>query len=153
MAKDKNNTLMIVVAVVVVLALGYLLLGGDEAPEVTPEPAPEPVEPTIPSAPAADDERVVESKTTAKIAPADLPVISPKREESLARGCVDSDGGFNVFEQGSLHDAKGSTKLDQCSRSTIYVNQLYEYHCGEDGGYVRTYYDCENGCVEGACVE
>ena len=152
MAKDKNTTTMIVVGVIVVLVLGYFLLSGGEEP--APAVVEEPSEPAVPSAPAADDAQVVKSKSTATLAPEDTVVISPKRQAALDAGCIDSDGGFNVYEQGDLMDARGSTKRDECSHSDIYVNRLYEYHCGDDGGYVRTTYECENGCDGvGACLE
>lgn len=146
---------IVMIAAVLVLAGCF---GKKQAPQPAPAPAPGPVvqqpaAPVVPVAPAVGDERVVEAKTTATKTAEEMVTISPRREEAIARGCVDTDGGFNVKEQGTVNDAKGSVKQDQCSRSEVYKNQLYEYHCGEDGGYVRVYYDCENGCMEGACVE
>lgn len=148
----------------IVMIASLLVLAGCFGKKAAPTPTPAPVAPSAPAAPstpvvqktaAPGEEGVVTVKTTASnpTVVQDQSYDSPKRDEAQATGCTDSDGGVNYFEQGSLKDIKGSTKIDQCSRSEVYVGQLYEYYCGEDGGYVRVVYTCENGCSEGACVQ
>lgn len=148
----------------IVMIASLLVLAGCFGKKAAPASAPAPAAPSAPAAQpapavpktaATGEEGVINVKTTASnpTVVQDQPFDSPKRNEAQATGCTDSDSGVNYFEQGSLKDVKGSTKMDQCSRSEVYINQLYEYYCGEDGGYVRVVYECPNGCSEGACVQ
>lgn len=151
----------------IVMIASLLVLAGCFGKKAAPASVPASVAPAVPSAPAAQsapavqktvavgEEGVINVKTTASnpTVVQDQPFDSPKRNEAQTTGCTDSDSGVNYFVQGSLKDVKGSTKMDQCSRNEVFKNQLYEYYCGEDGGYVRVVYECPNGCSEGACVQ
>lgn len=141
-----------------------LVLAGCFGKKAAPTPAPVQDALTTPTAPSVPvvaktaipgEQGVVNVKTTATnpTVVQDQSYDSAKRDIAQATGCTDSDGGVNYFEQGSLKDVKGSTKMDQCSRNEVYANQLYEYYCGEDGGYVRVVYTCENSCSAGACTQ
>lgn len=85
--------------------------------------------------------------------------------------CIDSDGGLNLYEQGKLvgyHSVYGGVELeDFCVDRTESTNGEIVSECsgskcelGErvctgytPGDYVTRYYNCPNGCVDGACVQ
>jgi hypothetical protein len=74
--------------------------------------------------------------------------------------CNDSDGGLNYYVYGSLSgicsDVRGGgcgAFFDRCVNETTLVeyscNKTYSFHNSNEA--VHTYYDCKNGCVNGAC--
>ncbi|MBU3924178.1 MAG: hypothetical protein KJ592_04630 [Nanoarchaeota archaeon] len=75
-----------------------------------------------------------------------------------AVNCIDSDGGKNYFEKGTVTDdlclEDGScfptTSTDKCIAS----NKVYETYCLEDGSnWEGIEKICDSGCVDGACKE
>ncbi|RLG24161.1 hypothetical protein DRN85_08100 [Methanosarcinales archaeon] len=77
--------------------------------------------------------------------------------ESCPIVCKDSDGGWNVYERGTVTDASGSY-TDYCEDDprSVWYGQLVEYFCDEQGLAIGTGYDCSmenNVCQDGACVE
>ena len=65
---------------------------------------------------------------------------------SLPPYCEDSDGGFNIWERGTLIDDYGEY-TDECNGQ-----YLTEYFCGDDGVDVSEVY-CLYGCSLGRCTE
>ena len=61
--------------------------------------------------------------------------------------CEDSDGGFDIWVQGTLIDDYGSY-TDEC----LDGNHLLEWFCGEDGTDASEVY-CMYGCSLGRCME
>ena len=63
--------------------------------------------------------------------------------------CVDSDKGLNYYVLGSVSGPKpkGFSPSDSCTSST----RLREAYCSNNYG-AETYYDCPNGCINGACL-
>jgi hypothetical protein len=73
--------------------------------------------------------------------------------QNYTSGCFDSDGSFgypfNYYTKGYV-TAKGETKWDYCSGSTVYEYVCYNYSSGE--GWNVGGMGCPNGCSDGACV-
>ena len=71
-----------------------------------------------------------------------------------AADCVDTDGGKNYNLKGTVTPAdSGAVKEDRCTGTpTVSPNQLKEYFCNPDGSRGEEYYDCPNGCNDGACA-
>jgi len=65
---------------------------------------------------------------------------------SLPPYCEDSDGGFNIWERGTLIDDYGEY-TDEC-----FGQDLLEWFCGEDGTDASEVY-CLYGCSLGRCME
>lgn len=68
----------------------------------------------------------------------------------FVNSCVDSDGGLNYYEWGSLDlNCTGPCGAwsDRCINSTT----LLEQDCDSPNYFV--YYDCPNGCQDGACIK
>ena len=62
--------------------------------------------------------------------------------------CTDSDGGKNYYEKGET--CFGETcKKDFCS--TDNENYLVEYYCQKEDDMGSDWYNCSNGCKDGAC--
>jgi cysteine-rich repeat protein len=61
--------------------------------------------------------------------------------------CFDSDGGLNYDVKGTAFEYGTPFAYDECTNS---VN-LYELSCN-DGIITESFYDCPNGCLDGACV-
>jgi hypothetical protein len=65
--------------------------------------------------------------------------------------CTDSDGGLNYFVWGN---ASLVNAVNFINDSCIDKNYLMEGYCPSEGGLVAgQQHFCENGCVNGACVE
>jgi hypothetical protein len=62
--------------------------------------------------------------------------------------CTDTDGGLNYNEKGTV-TSNGVTYSDMCNPSNAF-NQG-ERICGSDGSMKLIYYNCPNGCEDGAC--
>lgn len=67
--------------------------------------------------------------------------------------CSDTDGGFEVFAQGTVSGYQSGepySYTDYCNSTTL----LLEYYCGADSPYSWVY-DCSlnaTACIDGACV-
>ncbi|MDD3006887.1 MAG: hypothetical protein PHX30_04905 [Candidatus Pacebacteria bacterium] len=92
--------------------------------------------------------------TMAKQGNEDLTATSARTAESTTTNtgiaCTDSDDGSNLFARGSVHDANRVgifRSYDKC----VDNGKLLEYTCKNDSWYA-SYYDCEFGCSEGACL-
>lgn len=73
-----------------------------------------------------------------------------KGSSRIITTCVDSDGGVNLYEYGSVSGTRGSRDYnfsDYCVGSS-----LYEGYCAGTKSAIRSSY-CENGCVDGVCKE
>jgi hypothetical protein len=69
--------------------------------------------------------------------------------------CFDSDGGIN-FEVAGIVDGVGpngwpQTREDVCEISGTFEGYLREYYCNGSVPW-PTFYDCPNGCADGACI-
>ncbi|GEM_PF-2774779 len=62
-------------------------------------------------------------------------------------GCTDSDGGKNYFVRGTVTNQTGSS-TDLCYAAD---KRIAEYYCDSNGYRVYEWYDCVNGCSNGAC--
>lgn len=83
--------------------------------------------------------------------------VVPPSIPTIPYVCTDSDGGKDYFVKGHLVDkAHNADYWDFCLDDTgLVVNEakrLREHYCGPNN-YQYNYYDCPNGCVDGACVE
>lgn len=67
--------------------------------------------------------------------------------------CVDSDGGIDYYLKGNVFSSTRSDLIynDQCMNNT--VGTLREYYCNSNSTVGYVYYNCSNGCENGACVE
>lgn len=74
-------------------------------------------------------------------------------------GCIDPDGGKNIFEQAhtfglrsSYADSKDKRIITGGKDSCISDKQIIEHYC--ENNFIQTaYLDCPNGCSNGACVK
>ena len=69
-----------------------------------------------------------------------------------ATACVDSDGGVNSLN----YNVKGTVVLGgdigtEIDDSCLTATTLSENYCGSDASRYSTYYNCPNGCSNGAC--
>jgi hypothetical protein len=68
--------------------------------------------------------------------------------------CTDSDNGADYFIKGRIYNPTINNgtfdSYDKCSETN--AGQLLEYICKNDAWYA-TYYQCPNGCKEGACIK
>jgi len=60
--------------------------------------------------------------------------------------CIDTDGG-KVYNVSGTTTALNGRSVDSCSGS-----KLTEYYCLPDGNGQGEIYDCDAGCVDGACI-
>lgn len=77
--------------------------------------------------------------------------------------CIDSDINErpdDIFMKGTVTytdtNGEASTVSDSCTGSKNQVNEMYCYQSPQgSGNYVRgtMVYDCENGCLDGACIK
>lgn len=71
----------------------------------------------------------------------------------IASSCMDSDGGKNLFEKGTVklpyasHNKKREVLTDKC----VGTYKIIEYSC-KDATYKKEVLACENGCLYGACL-
>jgi|GEM_PF-2976596 len=73
------------------------------------------------------------------------------KKEELS--CKDSDGGKNYHEKGTINFGGQIVFEDYCFNDVFNTNtELKEGVCYEDGSWGELYYQCPNGCVNGACV-
>ncbi len=88
-----------------------------------------------------------------------LPPTLPNGSES----CVDSDGGLNYYEAGTVQVMTSENTAvgadDACCEDGVCYAygdypQVDEWYCdsSDSRGFSSTLYDCPNGCVDGACV-
>ena len=63
-------------------------------------------------------------------------------------GCTDTDGGKDYFVKGTVTNATGSLS-DLCYAAD---KRIAEYFCDSNGYKVYEWYDCPNGCNNGACI-
>ncbi len=78
--------------------------------------------------------------------------IIPKFSGSaISIPCVDSDGGKVYTVQGTVQKGVSVKVTDYCIDSI----QLREHYCSDNQFKAMEvdYYDCPNGCVNGACVQ
>ena len=69
-------------------------------------------------------------------------------EEIIYQNCTDTDRGLNYYVKGNLIDKVHNANYeDGCSGNIT----LKEYWCGAEG-YQYEYYNCSNGCANGACI-
>jgi hypothetical protein len=93
-----------------------------------------------------------------------LKVVLGLSLETTVQTCTDSDGGKNYYKLGTVI-AKGigginSTGDDSCMDGTNPLNSslsetgptLIEQYCEIDNSPQFEYYNCPNGCLDGACV-
>ncbi|MBU2616172.1 MAG: hypothetical protein KKC19_03650 [Nanoarchaeota archaeon] len=80
------------------------------------------------------------------------------QEKTIAKSagedsCVDSDGGKNYYEKGTLNFNNREIYDDSCIGDEVpsLKGQLTEYFCDEDGRK-SIVYECPNGCFDGACL-
>jgi hypothetical protein len=75
-------------------------------------------------------------------------------------GCIDPDGGKNIFEQAHTFGLRSSYAdsrdkriitggLDSCTSN----KQIIEHYCDENGFIQTAYLDCPNGCKDGVCIK
>jgi len=66
--------------------------------------------------------------------------------------CTDTDGGKNYFEKGEVssigHESSTAAGEDYCI-----ANTLFEKYCENDQPGVIEEHNCEQGCIDGACIE
>lgn len=79
------------------------------------------------------------------------------------RGCVDSDGGDNIYVKGTIEGPRLTTRkkpIDYCLMDGE-KHILVEYSCTDDNGfnsglYIKNLFSksvpCPLGCIGGACV-
>ncbi|PLW79408.1 hypothetical protein C0585_07945 [Candidatus Woesearchaeota archaeon] len=67
--------------------------------------------------------------------------------------CEDSDGGFNVFEEGDIYSRyiRGDAEKEYRSMDVCKGGYIYELVC-EGDKFVRKKFECPNGCKDGACI-
>ena len=69
----------------------------------------------------------------------------------VPKGCIDSDGGKDYFVKGEIHyNNRDVSYEDYCTFSGKKVN---EYYCHSDNQIKSLREECENGCVDGVCIE
>lgn len=81
--------------------------------------------------------------------------LSPYGSSGSGTGffCTDSDSGTNYFLQGTLRTESTYTDYCQTDEETgEQTNTLTEYYC-LNGRMNSVFYDCENGCDNGACIQ
>jgi len=75
-------------------------------------------------------------------------------EDGYGARCVDSDGGENPSEKGSVTGINViSSETITVSDSCISDERVMEYYCQEGGTFFSKSFSCSNGCVDGACVK
>lgn len=62
--------------------------------------------------------------------------------------CTDSDSGRIYFVKGSIKNQYNQIYTDNCTNNT-----LKEWYCDQYGYGANEYYNCPNGCKDGACVQ
>jgi hypothetical protein len=73
--------------------------------------------------------------------------ISSASVISSVPGCVDTDGGFNIYSKGNVSIDK-LIQTDSCIESS---SSIVEYFCYEDK-ISSIVYSCQGTCVDGACT-
>jgi len=80
-------------------------------------------------------------------------------KESSEQSCTDSDGGDDKYTKGIIKHQFGSNE-DTCVSSNEFTDsctgencQVYEFSCQADGNGLSTYFDCPDGCKDGACLK
>ncbi|MFO8016687.1 MAG: hypothetical protein R6U32_06280 [Candidatus Woesearchaeota archaeon] len=72
--------------------------------------------------------------------------------------CTDSDNGKDYYTKGTIDstgaDGKPFTNTDRCmpSDAELFPGMLEENYCRFDGMAEVEFYDCPNGCKDGACI-
>ncbi len=82
-----------------------------------------------------------------------IPHLSPSKQRSVS-GCVDTDGGSNLYVAGNTSVA-GISYTDQCLAASSNPNLLLEYFCNPSGNASYDIIDCHTYgmvCSNGACV-
>jgi len=78
----------------------------------------------------------------------------PSLPESYGTKCIDSDNGKEYYTKGII--TRGSEKFeDGCNINGAFgsnPNIMREYFCDEEGKMESEWYDCPNGCSDGACI-
>lgn len=78
-------------------------------------------------------------------------------EESKPKECTDSDNGSDYFTKGTVKTSASPLMnyTDICGPGSSEIpagHELIEWNCDENGGVINEYYNCPNGCKDGACV-
>jgi hypothetical protein len=70
------------------------------------------------------------------------------------RFCTDSDGGLNYTTKGKItYGVEGGNQYDSWDSCSYDGNFVYEKYCKGEGTYYGSeYYECPNGCTDGACI-
>ena len=67
--------------------------------------------------------------------------------DSLPLVCTDTDGGKSYYEKGIVTNGFGKKKIDSCVGKKV-----REYYCKQNGTIASHYFNCRNGCRDGACL-
>lgn len=68
--------------------------------------------------------------------------------------CVDTDGGINKYQTGTVTTSSNPTGLtDRCRQYAGGTIKVLEYYCDEGGSIVSRGQDCDSSCVDGACID
>jgi hypothetical protein len=65
-------------------------------------------------------------------------------------GCVESDGGNDIYNYGVVSDFNGNYRYDLCAGH--YDEDIIEHYCS-NGKIITKRTECPNGCFDGACKE
>jgi hypothetical protein len=66
--------------------------------------------------------------------------------------CIDSDGGKNYYAKGTITVNGQNVFEDYCFNDVFTTNTELEEGVCYDSGWGKLYYQCPNGCSNGACV-
>jgi hypothetical protein len=91
----------------------------------------------------------VSSTTTTTSATTTTTLNQSTTTTTAIRTCVDTDGGLNFNVKGNTTTSGSPTQVDNC----VAASRLQEFYCEPGTGMTfADYYDCPNGCSNGACI-
>ncbi|MEK6854903.1 MAG: NosD domain-containing protein [Nanoarchaeota archaeon] len=71
-------------------------------------------------------------------------------------GCIDPDGPDGIYTKSTTYVPYGESDEDYCQRTGgrggVYVDYIHEQYC-DNGVIMENVIKCDNGCVDGACLE
>lgn len=84
----------------------------------------------------------------------DLDVENINPTISVEKNCVDSDYGKDIYVKGTAQN-QFETHIDQCGQMIGTEDNtfiLYEAWCADNDGIGVDRVECQNGCLDGACI-
>lgn len=142
MPSSKNNSqggskMWVIIAVLVaVVAVGYVLIGGDAAPAEAPVTKSEAVAPVVESKPAVEEKKAEPVKKAVEATPskqASTPAPVVKEEPAPVKKDADYEAGMEAYKAGNGLEALNRFKASGSADSYYMIGVIYESGCGTVG--------------------